>query len=287
VIIKRKRPCSKSNVPTAAKLQWYLSSLHRESQLTAHYASQSIDPLDPSTRQKHLVSTPIRLGPDEDKSPAEQPGRENALRHQNLPEGELLAFLCMKHEVNADQLFHALTSAKERQKIDYEDFSVECRGTSQLGRIFLIKAHSKVVAQLKISQNFLLAKNNPIAKFMDSERIRSYQAKKNASAFRQSVISDLRIGMKSINLNAKVLEIGDPSAVYTRNGMQGMVANALLGDKTGTVQLSLWGEQISSVSVGDTARIINAQIGMFKGKKQLRIPRNGALVVEHKESISV
>jgi replication factor A1 len=83
------------------------------------------------------------------------------------------------------------------------------------------------------------------------------------------------------NLRAKVLKVDEPIQFFTRLGNQGVVANALIGDETGTVQLSLWGEQIGSVSVGDIIQVLNARILAFKGMKQLRVGKKGALKVEH------
>jgi len=143
----------------------------------------------------------------------------------------------------------------------------------------------KVVAQVRISEEFFSAKTNPIGKFRDCERIRRYMAKKDDSSFKVSGIANLRIGMVGINLSAKVMEVGEPNSVHTRSGNEWVVANALIGDKTGTVKLSLWGDQIGSVSVGDTVQIINARMLAFRGEKQLRIGRKGTLRVESKQSI--
>ncbi len=135
------------------------------------------------------------------------------------------------------------------------------------------------MAQIKLGEAFLSAETNPMSKF-DSERVRSYEAKREASLFRQSVIGDLRAGMTGVNLSAEVLEVGKPNAIFTRFGNQSMVANALIGDKTGTVQLSLWGEQIEAVAAGDIVQIVNGKMMFFKGRSQLRIGKNGALRVE-------
>ncbi len=140
---------------------------------------------------------------------------------------------------------------------------------------------ANVVAQVKLGESFLSATANPISKFDDSERIRSYEAKRETSVFKQSTIGDLRAGMTHVNLKAKVLEVSVPSAIFTRFGNQSMVANGLIGDDTGTVQLSLWGEQIDGVSVGDVVQIVNGKVLFFKGKMQVRIGKNGALKVEH------
>jgi replication factor A1 len=113
---------------------------------------------------------------------------------------------------------------------------------------------------------------------MDTDRIRRFVAKKsNASQTR--LIRDLRVGMRHVNLNAKVLEIPEPTCVYTRFGNNAVVANALIGDATGTIKLCLWNDQIGCVSVGDNIQIRNARALAFKGEKQLRIGNKGTVSV--------
>ena len=203
------------------------------------------------------------------------------MRRRNFSEAESLAFLSAKHGVSSDGLFKALASTMEKQKTVCGNLSVECRGRSGDSRIFLVREGASIVAQIKLGEAFLSATANPISQFDDSERIRGYEAKRQASVFKQSVIGDLVAGMTNVGLRAKVLEVGLPSAIFTRFGNQSMVANALIGDDTGTIQLSLWGEQIESVSVGDVVQIVNGKTLFFKGKKQVRIGKNGSLKVEH------
>jgi hypothetical protein len=202
------------------------------------------------------------------------------LRHKNVPEGEYLAVLSTKYSIDPDRLFQVLTSTKEQQKVMCGSLSIECRGRSRGGRIFLIMDHSTVVAQFRISEGFLSERTNPITKFKDCDRIRSYLAKKTACTSKLSAISDLVVGMNNINLSAKVLELQKPKSIQTRFGTHWVVVNALIGDNTGTVKLSLWGEQIGSVSVGDSIQISNARMRAFGGEKQLQIGRNGALKVD-------
>ena len=203
-----------------------------------------------------------------------------------MPEGEYLAFLCMKHSVDPDKFFQALISAVDQQGARCGSLSIQCRGRNRFGRIFLIMDSSRVVAQVKISEEFLSEKSNPIGKFKDCERIRRYLTKIDKSSFKLSDIVNLRVGMTGINLSAKVLEVGEPTSVYTRSGSQGVVVNAMIDDGTGRVQLSLWGDQTGSVSVGDTVQIINARMLAFRGVKQLRIGGKGTLKVERENSIS-
>jgi hypothetical protein len=202
-----------------------------------------------------------------------------------VPEGEYLAFLCVKHSVDPDKLFQALVLARGQQRIMCGNLSIERRWESGSGTIFLVMDDFKVVAQVRISDDFFSEKTNPIGKFKDCERIRRYVAKRDATSFKVSEIGDLYVGMTGINLSAEVLEVDETNFVHTRSGNPGVVANALIGDKTGRVQLSLWGEQVGSVSVGDTVQIINARMLTFRGKKHLRIGRNGTLKAEREHSV--
>ncbi len=208
------------------------------------------------------------------------------MRGKNIPEGEYLALLSVKHSVNPDKLFQALVSAKEGQRIMCGTLSIECRWKGRSGRVFLLMDDSKVVAQVKISEDFLSETTNPLDKFKDCERIHRYRAKKNATSFRLREIGDLRVGMVGINLSgAEVLEINEPKVVNTRSGLQGFIANALIGDKTGRVHLCLWGDQVGSISVGDTVQILNAHMIEFRGIKQLQIGRKGMLKAEREHSL--
>ncbi len=203
-----------------------------------------------------------------------------------MPEGEYLAVLSVRYDVDPDKLFRALISAKEREKVMCDPLTIECRGKNRGGRIFLIMNCAVVVAQIVISEGFLSEKTNPISKFKDSHRIRSYLAKKAACTFKLSNVSDLVVGMNRINLAGQVLELDEPKSLHSRWGANCVVANALIGDDTGTVKLVLWGGQTDSVSVGDKVQIVNARMRAFQGEKQLQVGKNGAVKVEREQSIA-
>jgi replication factor A1 len=213
----------------------------------------------------------------------EQNGRRS-LREKKVPLGESLAFLSVKYTVNPDKFFQALASTKENQKTKCGDLSIECRGKIGNERIFLMMEGSKAVAQVRVSEGFLLEKGNPLRKFMDTDRIRRFIAKKS-NVLHSSFIRDLRVGMRHVNLNARVLEIPEPTCVYTRFGNNAVVTNALIGDATGTIKLCLWNDQIGCVSVGDNIQIRNARAFAFRGEKQLRVGNKGTLKVWQKRAI--
>lgn len=93
-------------------------------------------------------------------------------------------------------------------------------------------------------------------------------------------IKELRNGMRRINLTAKVLEISEPREVVSKfDGQVYRVADAVIGDDTGTIKLSLWNEQIGKVKVNDTIKIENGYVRTFRGEKQLNVGRFGKISV--------
>lgn len=188
--------------------------------------------------------------------------------------GEYLAFLSVKYEVDPDKLFYGLISAEKERKSACGNLSIECRGNLESKSIFLLTTGPKVVAQFSIPKEFLLEKTNPIKNLRKTVMLRRHLPRENSRS-RSFRIQDLRVGMKQINLTAKVLEIAKPTLVFTRFGNYASVANALVADETGTIKLCLWNEQIDTISAGDMIQIENANVSTFRGKKQLRVGKKG------------
>lgn len=93
-------------------------------------------------------------------------------------------------------------------------------------------------------------------------------------------ISELREGMRGVNVVAKVLDISEPREVRSRYGNQTFrVATATITDETGTIKLTLWNERIDMVNVGDTVNVENGYVRTFRGEMQLNVGRYGKLTV--------
>jgi len=93
-------------------------------------------------------------------------------------------------------------------------------------------------------------------------------------------ISDLRQGMRRVDVEAKVLEVSEPREVQSRyTGQRFKVAEATITDGTGTIKLVLWNEQIDQVNPNDTVRIENGYVKTFRGEIQLNVGRYGKLTV--------
>jgi len=90
-------------------------------------------------------------------------------------------------------------------------------------------------------------------------------------------INELKIGMSSIGLTAKVIGVSEPREVMTRLGYRTKVATATIEDDTGKIDLTLWGRQVDEINEGNTVEIANGYITEFRGSLQLNVPRKGEI----------
>jgi replication factor A1 len=76
----------------------------------------------------------------------------------------------------------------------------------------------------------------------------------------------------------KVVSRYEPRRVYSDNRFAShRVAEALIGDDTGCILLTLWNEDISSVKKGLSFEIRNAYVKRFKGSLRLNLGRRGSM----------
>lgn len=93
-------------------------------------------------------------------------------------------------------------------------------------------------------------------------------------------ISELKPGMRRVDITAKITEISEARNVTTRRGEESRVATAVVADDSGTVKLNLWNEQIDQVKVNDTVDIKNGYVDSFRGETQLNVGRYGTLTTQ-------
>jgi replication factor A1 len=200
------------------------------------------------------------------------------LRQKKSTLGEHIALLSVKYSIYPNEIFQALVTAKNSEKAVCGNLAVEYRGKVKNETIFLITQKNNVVAQFRVSEEFLQRKDNQFESWMSTDKIRKKIAKQtNESIYTQ--IQDLRAGMKKVNIKAEVLEIPKPAQVHTQFGNTVMVVNALVGDETGKTKLCLWEGQIGTIAAGDNIELKNAQVCVFRGERQLRLGKNGVLTV--------
>ena len=91
-------------------------------------------------------------------------------------------------------------------------------------------------------------------------------------------ISELRAGQGSVNIEATVIEMGEPRE-FNKYGRVLKVANAMIKDDSGSIKLSLWNADIDRVKIGNTIKITNGYVSEFQGEKQLTTGKFGKLEV--------
>jgi len=185
---------------------------------------------------------------------------------------EYLARTSLKHGIDSDKFFSSFLDAFKHEEAMCGELSIECRVKTRDCAIFLITSGPKVVAQFPIPAQ-ILAKTNPLKEF--TYRLLSTRNSAQETKSNHCQIKDLRVGMKRVNIKARVLEVSQPRLVATRFGFCANVANVLVTDETGTIQLPLWNKQIDEISAGDLIQVENANVIVFRGVRQLKVGRSG------------
>lgn len=97
-------------------------------------------------------------------------------------------------------------------------------------------------------------------------------------------ISELKVGSSNVTVQGKVTQKDAPREVVTKYGKRLSVANITLQDDTGSIAMSLWGNDINTVDVGDTVEVTNGYVNEFRGTPQLATGKFGKIAVVEKGS---
>jgi replication factor A1 len=90
-------------------------------------------------------------------------------------------------------------------------------------------------------------------------------------------VRDLTPSSKQVNVHAKVMNVGDPKEVMGKYGDPRKVAEAVIGDETATIILSLWNEQIGAIAKDDLILVDNGYVSLVRGHMRLNVGRYGNL----------
>jgi replication factor A1 len=91
-------------------------------------------------------------------------------------------------------------------------------------------------------------------------------------------ISELKAGMRNVSVTGKIESVGQPRTVNLKSGGTNDVADAIISDESGSIKLSLWGDDINKVQPGDKVSIENGYINTFKGENSINIGKFGKLI---------
>ena len=97
-------------------------------------------------------------------------------------------------------------------------------------------------------------------------------------------VEKLAPSSRKVNTIVKVVSKTEVREVSGRRGDH-RVADALVGDETGCVYLTLWDDNIGQMDEGDTVSITNGYVNLFRGNMRLNIGRYGSFEVLGETSI--
>ncbi|UCG36797.1 MAG: single-stranded DNA-binding protein [Candidatus Bathyarchaeota archaeon] len=98
-------------------------------------------------------------------------------------------------------------------------------------------------------------------------------------------IEELTPNSKSVNTTVRVVSKGEVRNVTGRDYNIRRVADALVGDETGCLYLTLWENKIDEISEGNTIRITNGYINLFRGNMRLNVGKYGSLEIMEESPI--
>jgi replication factor A1 len=192
---------------------------------------------------------------------------------------EYIDQISMKRDLDLESLFDSFFEALEGQDSKCGNLLIECREKTADYAIFLVTEGSNVIAQFSVPI-YLIQDTDFIRNFISTKKMRPKKIVR--VKLENPSIGELKMGMKGINLVGRVTEISKSNTVFGRLGEPKKVANAVLRDETGVIQLPLWDQQIDAVTLGDLVQIEKAYVGYFRGKLQLRVRKSHQLKVIEK-----
>jgi replication factor A1 len=93
-------------------------------------------------------------------------------------------------------------------------------------------------------------------------------------------IGDLNTYSRGVNTIVKVVSKTEPREVTSRADQSTHhVCEALVGDETGSIYLTLWDDTIESVTEEQVLQITNGYVNLFRGSMRLNLGRYGSYEV--------
>jgi replication factor A1 len=94
----------------------------------------------------------------------------------------------------------------------------------------------------------------------------------------EAKVGELTPQSRAVNVTAKVVSKSEIRDIpMGRDGSAHRVCDALVGDETGAIYLTLWDDNIEKVNENDSIRVENGYVTLFKGNMRLNIGKYGKL----------
>ncbi|MEB3757684.1 MAG: OB-fold nucleic acid binding domain-containing protein [Desulfurococcales archaeon] len=89
-------------------------------------------------------------------------------------------------------------------------------------------------------------------------------------------ISELKPDMDNVSVKVRVIETFEPKTVQTRKGER-TISEAIVGDDTGRVKLTLWGDHADTLKEGQAVEVKGGWTTSFRGEVQLNVGFRGEI----------
>lgn len=98
-------------------------------------------------------------------------------------------------------------------------------------------------------------------------------------------ICDIKAGMNGINIPGKVLDVGGVRTFSRKDGTEGYVSNITIGDETGKIRVTLWGDLAKDAKfvVGDVIDITNGYSKESYSQMEIHIGNRGSIKIGDKK----
>lgn len=93
----------------------------------------------------------------------------------------------------------------------------------------------------------------------------------------ETKVKDLTPHSKQVNVVAKCLSVGEAREIPSKFGPTRRVAEAVVGDETATIILSLWENQIGTVNADDVIFVDNGFVSLVRGHMRLNSGKYGSI----------
>ncbi|MEM2109979.1 MAG: single-stranded DNA-binding protein [Candidatus Odinarchaeota archaeon] len=103
-------------------------------------------------------------------------------------------------------------------------------------------------------------------------------SEENENVVQFITVEELKPNSKNVNLKVKVVSKTEPREVVSKlSGETLRVAEALVGDETASILLTLWNEDIDNLKDGGIYQINNGYVTLFKGSMRLNTGKYGSI----------
>ena len=89
-------------------------------------------------------------------------------------------------------------------------------------------------------------------------------------------VDELTPASKNADVTVKVMSLGERKTIDSKFGGSRDLVEAIVGDETGTVTLTLWGDQIDGVAEDDVLEIDNGYVSLVRGHMRLNVGKYGS-----------